>query len=960
MVPKRRLTALGSALFIIVLAVAHGLRTERSSRTTRPIAIPARHDATQLPDRGRETRRDEQPEALPIGSAAPASTETEPPIAWPAGVISVCLSGRVVDARGAPWPDARVLYVPDVRTTKALEGLPGGKPAEGADPTDGLPQMRTRADGRFDLCGPWQALGPTYPDRGDHDPALVITAPGMAWHGQPLHGFEGRSMDVGDIVLLHAGAGFRLRVVDAAGQPVPGVLAATGASAYQTPADDDPVPPSRISFGVLGTTGADGRLLSEHHWPSRLYLGLTKDGYERHSLRIDLTPGTQLDLGDVVLQRGLEVRGAVHDVHGRPVVGAEVLGLDDGRAQTILAECPQAIDLTAVLLDKAARTPMRSVTQAEGHFVLGSIPTECTGVTLLVTAPGCSPARLDAVVPGSSGLQVVLQPAAGLQVEVRGADTGERLAGAELRALLHTGAPEDPRGGQLAPSMTPLATEGLRVDNPGSLGSILFAAAPGYIPRRVEVGPCPAGEQRDVLIELQPGATLHGRVVDDLGQPVGDARVRLGPSSKAFESLWEAEVQHTTPDGRFAFPLLPAGRWSGTVTRPGHSHCLLEEFDSGAASDALEIVLPRGACIRGTVLDARGAPAVATLLELTLSNAPDDSSGVSSGSQFARTRSSREGHFEFTDLQSGLWTLRAEPGLELQVGVAPAQQVELSLRLAATPMLVGRTHAGGIDLTQVKVQAVRTREDGKPGQRVSTRSGIGGRYALALPGTGDYTLDFAAREGPWIERSIRVQPGDAPLLDVDFGTALLAGRLLGADRRPLAERTLISLVRDDVHAGSFQVDAEGRFSCAPLIAGRYRLHAQPELCLPLDETVELEPGEQRDDLEFVLQPAGRVTGTVRVDSGEPFVGFVHLRRTDGTPGYHVSDVEEGWFECAPLEPGGWRLDLATFPEELLGRGEGRRGEPGVELPLLGTQSFQIEASQTLELEVAARMPTDDA
>ncbi len=307
-------------------------------------------------------------------------------------------------------------------------------------------------------------------------------------------------------------------------------------------------------------------------------------------------------------------------------------------------------------------------------------------------------------------------------------------------------------------------------------------------------------------------------------------------------------------------------------------------------------------------------------------------------------------------LRPGTWTLGAVLGGQVQVTLEPGQRVEVQLQLAAGMQLEGRIHAGGMGLADVKVQACLEAAERRSRRTVSTRSDLDGRYALALPGGGEYTLHFQMRTGPWVTRPLSVSVGDTPRMDVDFGTGCLAGRIVDVDQRPLPDDLSISITRDGVYAGALDVDSDGRFTFTPLSAGNYLLKTDSEFALPSDLTVELASGELRDDVEFVLPLAGLVWGTARVAGGAPFVGYAHLRRIDGGTAYYVAEIEQHEFEFPPLEPGGWRLDLATFPEPLLGPGEGRRGEPGAALPWLGGTRFQLEALQSLELEIAAEQP----
>src|SRR4029079_14504062 len=117
----------------------------------------------------------------------------------------------------------------------------------------------------------------------------------------------------------------------------------------------------------------------------------------------------------------------------------------------------------------------------------------------------------------------------------------------------------------------------------------------------------------------QSGATalLAGRVTTDdaNGAPVRRAIVTLaGTGTPAGVRL------ATDSDGRFAFPDLPAGRYTLTAekpgfvktfygsTRPGRGPTAPIVLAAGERQSSIAIALVRGAVIAGTVVDENGSP----------------------------------------------------------------------------------------------------------------------------------------------------------------------------------------------------------------------------------------------------------------------------------------------------------------------------------------------------------------
>ncbi|MCB9896936.1 MAG: carboxypeptidase regulatory-like domain-containing protein [Planctomycetes bacterium] len=949
---RRGMLAAGGALVLLLLGVAFWLFDDASPGAGAPDAprpalatqdVGAAHDGASpaTPD-----ARDATIEPLAVASDVEAAAP-----AWPAGVVEARLTGRVVDARGVPWPGAEVLFVPDRPTGGALGESPGGRPARDVDGLAGLPRTVCDADGRFAIGGPWLART-LLADGPQPDPVLAITAPGMAWQGHAVLAYLGAQQDVGDLVLAQPGASLSLRAVDEQGAPLPGVRAVLRSMGWQTHADDDPVPPARLtSHRTLGVTDAEGRLRLEHRWPTSLDFRLVADGRVPQPVSCVLSAGDRLDLGDFVLVRGATLAGRVLDDAGRPLAGADIVLLAEYDVRPLRDVDGDAFDVAAVLAYGARFSDRRTTSDDDGAFALGGLASDEAGLALVAQAPGFRPAWVDGLVPGDADVAFALARAATLEVEVRDAPSGTALDDASVAAFGLTGFPEDDEDAFERPARVPLAVEGTRVGGVGPHGARLFVSAPGHVPRTVEVAPCASGERRDVRVDLSPGADLDGRVVDDTGAPLRDVVVRLGPESSADREAWGARETRSDAEGRFAFDALAAGTWGVDAVREGYAGVFGATVDAARPPDDWTLVLARGARIEGTLVDARGAPAVGRSVEAVCAAGPDEPADATLVG--CDTRVDRDGRFALVDLRPGAWTLSVAPELELGVTLAPAEVVPLALRLPPTPSAEGFVHAGPEPLGQVRVSAQRVAADGSSdGRPVSTRSGIGGRFALTLPGAGDYHVAFTLRDGPNLFRNVRVRDGDAPVLDVDFGTGRLAGRVLVGNAPPAGDDSLsCSLSAHGEMRGFLDLDASGRFAFAPLPADTYTLSLRGHHVLPVEQTVVLGAGEQRDDLEFVLRPAATLHGFVRDAAGVPWDGFLHLRRTDGGDGYEVVEVDDGEFWSDPIAPGAWSLDAADFGDKELGRGEGLRGEPGVELPRLAERQLDLAPLESRELDL---------
>ena len=104
----------------------------------------------------------------------------------------------------------------------------------------------------------------------------------------------------------------------------------------------------------------------------------------------------------------------------------------------------------------------------------------------------------------------------------------------------------------------------------------------------------PPGEDRDLgRVRLDPGIALEGRIRDRDGRPVASAQVTESRSREAT----------TDPDGRFALAHVARGPTTIRVSAEGF---LPQSIAATPGAARLEVVLDRGALLKGVVKDAGG------------------------------------------------------------------------------------------------------------------------------------------------------------------------------------------------------------------------------------------------------------------------------------------------------------------------------------------------------------------
>ncbi len=362
---------------------------------------------------------------------------------------------------------------------------------------------------------------------------------------------------------LTPSAPIRGLVTDAAHQPV------IGASIRAEPRGAG-VPPSFSFSSTPAISDSDGSFrVQEALYGQTHRLTARAAGYAPTVLDLPpLEPGIPVDPLHLVLSKGRRVLGSVVDTDENPVAEAQVSllwtldqsdfrsGLEapagaaatDGRGVFALPDTgPGAYELLVSHADYARRPPSRvEIPTGESDFDLGDLTLAAGGaIHGIVTGPG-----------------------------------GEPVGRATLQAH------ERDRFEAPARTTTTDADGRFRLRGFSSVLADLGVEASGY-PAHVE--PNVRVDHADpVLIELRPGASIAGRVLDNGGNGVAGVPVYLwfevDYSSDVDPRLWDAvdtlPEQVTDRDGRFRFDGLAAGTWSAEATKGAE----------GAKLDGIELI----------------------------------------------------------------------------------------------------------------------------------------------------------------------------------------------------------------------------------------------------------------------------------------------------------------------------------------------------------------------------------
>ena len=399
---------------------------------------------------------------------------------------------------------------------------------------------------------------------------------------------------------LTPAAPIRGLVTDSAGQPVSGAKIRAeprGAGVAAVP--------SYVSGP--STSAPDGSFqVTEAVYGYTYRLTAQAPGYANTALDLPpLEPGLPIEPVQIVLSKGRRVLGTVVDTEGNPVAEAQV---------SLLWPLDQS-DFRS-FLDAPATA---AETNDQGAFVIPAAAPGDYEVDVAHTDYAKRPTTKVEVPAGESDFELGdLTLVAGTELHgiVTGAD-GEPAAGATIQVL--AGRP----GSRSVARTATTDTDGrFRVGGLSSELADLGVRATGY-PLLVLPG-VRAGNDEPVLIELKPGASVTGHVLDNGGNAVAGVPVRLriernrraggDPRLWGVQDMFPRRV--TDRDGRFRFDGLAAGTWSAEARKEADgAKTEAIELAPGAQRE-IELVLRTRDLLRVSVTTPLGEPVAGAVIEV--------------------------------------------------------------------------------------------------------------------------------------------------------------------------------------------------------------------------------------------------------------------------------------------------------------------------------------------------------
>ena len=516
------------------------------------------------------------------------------------------------------------------------------------------------------------------------------------------------------------------------------------------------------------------------------------------SLRgIDVSP--QMDPLQVTLEEAVAVSGRV--------VRADGSGVPD-------------VNVSAFMMGAPSTQP--SITGPDGSFTVTGLPRG--PVNLTATKFDEFVREMKSVEAPATNVLIELAPGGGVRGRV--VEKGSKRPVADFQAGI-----SGERGGRGMRIVGPPSLKTFRSDDgsfelknlPVGLAEIVVAA-PGFVTARVPGVTIEEGKVvEDLVIEVDAGTKISGRVLGPDGSPVSGATVNLeGSADLRIGTPFGGELGSSTSDanGEYSIAAVEEGERTFRVSKEGYVSDI-ETVNVTGREIKIDFQLSAGQTVTGVVLSESGTPvADASVSAVTATSG--------AGSQNVRTDSS--GVFRMEGLAPGRYTFRAfhpshVTGEMRDVDIASAGQIRITVGRGGT--IRGRI----IGLPEAELGTVNIWAEAGNSQRQATASSDG---TFRMEGAPVGTVRVQARSfgvGSMKmsePKTVEVAPGSESYVDLEFSSsgATLRGRVTrGGQPVEGVSVMLNSNDRTRPSQSSGRSDASGLYEVSGLQDGEYMIRA---------------------------------------------------------------------------------------------------------------------------------------
>lgn len=335
----------------------------------------------------------------------------------------------------------------------------------------------------------------------------------------------------------------------------------------------------------------------------------------------------------------------------------------------------------------------------------------------------------------------------------------------------------------------------------------------------------------DARFVIDAGRALSGRVVGGDGAPVVGANIWIRHATDPPNRM--SASTESGADGHFEVAGLTQDRYTAEVRPPeakrGTGFVLDKRYlparfpDLAVGSVSLELRLPLGEEIEGTLVDASGAPLAGRTIVPRLLVAADPDA-LQDGER-PGTLTDATGRFVVTGLAPGRYRLEDQASTTMaRTPLVGGEDVTAGARglrvsLPATATISGRI----VDEKDAPFAGVGVVARSASGAMLGTNSLADGTFEIrGVPGFGTFSVEAKVNQRAPM-RAVDVAPGATGVTIRVVRGLPASGRLLDAAGKPVTPATLVFRTEHGEIETSAYADGDGRFAVSNLLPGTYRV-----------------------------------------------------------------------------------------------------------------------------------------
>ena len=761
----------------------------------------------------------------------------------------------------------------------------------------------TGPDGRFSI-----RLSP------EQDLRLRATKKGLPQSKEEAVNLAPAERKTGVVLLIPSGIAVMGIVRDANGDPLPGVSVA----ASETPGGrGGMVMRQFVTIGRIGEEEDAVRTGSDGTFTLRVQEGtydfnFRREGYASKAVRAQSVTASGAEPIETTLEPAVEITGRVtRGGVGIADVNINTFGMGDSAS---------------------------AVTGPDGSFTLGGLSPGSTRVMLRKETELIQDQRT--VTAPARDVEFEVPP--GGRVSGRVVEKGSSQPVTNFQAGISTS-----RGGGGFIMMAPPQLKSFTTDDgsfvlehvPAGAMNIVAQAA-GYAGGRVNVQVEEGKTISDVVIELEPGVRLAGKVTGPNGAPLPDATVMLEPSpTSQFARSGSMRRATTDANGEFTIDSLEPGEETFVVSHPKYLETSKTVTLQGRET-RMDVQLSGGQRVTGVVVTDSGMPV--SDAEVRAFSA----SGMSSES--ARTNAS--GAFELTSLAPARYRFSASKsgyvdGVVEDVDVSSGANVRIELRTGGT--IYGRV--SGLTEQELAGATVSARSG-----RLSSSAAVDPQGSFRIEGapTGTVQVSASTMSRGFTERrssstqTVELAAGGSQQVNVEFRTDTIVRGRITRNGSPLAGATVMFQARGSSgSSASTSADEAGVYSVSGLEEGEYNVMVADSLRFdPYQTTYQVRAGASTFDIDYrTASVRGRV-----VDAGtnEPIAdATVNFRPSSGETRFARAAMTDpnGNFTLDSVSPGAYTITASRdgYGAEVRDEMFGDSGRDGLEIRLSRNDGLKL-------------------